>query len=458
MLRGDPRKSVMPLALPVMVTMIFTTLYNVVDGIWIAGLGRSALAGVGIVTPLWMVVTGVSNGLAQGATSVISRYAASDKQKAEKAAEHAIMIFIAGALLLTVLLLGTLRPFLNVCSVSSEAALEAVRYSLPLFGGLLCFTLSCGLAGILRAEGDSKRPMYAITTGVVLNGLLDPVFIYWLGWGTAGAAVSTVVTSLLSALMMSYWIFVRRKAYLYIHLSRILQRRYDMSVVRDVLGTGLPASVELLMMSFASFMFYAIIPHIGGDHGIAVYTSGYRLYQITLMPVTSISLASVAIVGTHYGLGNMSDVRRTHTYCCLYAMLIAVAVTTLAVVFSHPLASLFGLATDDVQLIDDISRFIRITAFCIPFLAVGLPSTFLYLGLGRGKRSLLWTTINEVVCCIPATWLLGIVLGYGLSGVWFGFVLGRGVASVCDFLVARRFCNSLAVQEDVGRVQGNEVP
>ena len=143
MLRGDPRKSVMPLALPVMVTMIFTTLYNVVDGIWIAGLGRSALAGVGIVTPLWMVVTGVSNGLAQGATSVISRYAASDKQKAEKAAEHAIMIFIAGALLLTVLLLGTLRPFLNVCSVSSEAALEAVRYSLPLFGGLLCFPLSC---------------------------------------------------------------------------------------------------------------------------------------------------------------------------------------------------------------------------------------------------------------------------------------------------------------------------
>ena len=443
MLRGDPRKSVMPLALPVMVTMIFTTLYNVVDGIWIAGLGRSALAGVGIVTPLWMVVTGVSNGLAQGATSVISRYAASDKQKAEKAAEHAIMIFIAGALLLTVLLLGTLRPFLNVCSVSSEATLEAVRYSLPLFGGLLCFTLSCGLAGILRAEGDSKRPMYAITTGVVLNGLLDPVFIYWLGWGTAGAAVSTVVTSLLSALMMSYWIFVRRKAYLYIHLSRILQRRYDMSVVRDVLGTGLPASVELLMMSFASFMFYAIIQHIGGDHGIAVYTSGYRLYQITLMPVTSISLASVAIVGTHYGLGNMSDVRRTHTYCCLYAMGIGLLVTGLVLVFSDQLAQLFALTSDDAALIHGISRYIRITALCIPFLAVGLPSTFMFLGMGKANYSLLCTVLNEVVGAVSATYVLGFVCGLGLVGIWWGFVLGRGLASVFNFIFSRYTINRL---------------
>lgn len=448
LLRGDPKKSVMPLALPVMVTMIFTTLYNVVDGIWIAGLGKSAIAGIGIVTPLWMVITGVSNGLAHGATSAISRYAATNKQKAEQAAEHAIMIYVVGALLLTVLLLEGLVPFLHFSSVSNDAFREAVSYSIPLFGGLICFTLSCGLAGILRAEGDTKRPMYAITTGVVLNGLLDPVFIYWLGMGAAGAAVSTIVTSLLSTLMMGYWIFVKRKTYLYIRLSRVIQRHYDWAIVRDILGTGIPASFELLMMSFASFMFYSIIRVIGGDYGIAVYASGYRLYLINLMPVTSISLASVAIVGTHYGLGNIHNVQRTHTFCCLYALLIAVVATSLIAFFAHPLASLFALTTDDALLIDGISHFIRITAFCIPFLAIGLPSTFMYLGLGKGKMSLLWTTINEVICSVPATWLLGMVLGYGLTGVWFGFVLGRGLASVCNFFVARRYLARLNAKQE----------
>ena len=199
LLRGDPKKSVMQIALPVMVTMIFTSLYNVIDGIWIAGLGNSALAGIGIVTPLWMIINGVSNGLAHGATSTISRYAANDKEKAQKAAEHAIMVSLTGALLLTGLLTGALFPYLTLYDIESDTRHEAICYSIPLFLGLSTHALSCGLAGILRAEGDTKRPMYAITTGVVLNALLDPVFIYVLGWGSAGAAISTIVTTMLES-------------------------------------------------------------------------------------------------------------------------------------------------------------------------------------------------------------------------------------------------------------------
>lgn len=161
------------------------------------------------------------------------------------------------------------------------------------------------------------------------------------------------------------------------------------------------------------------------------------------MPVTSISLAALPIIGTHFGGKNINGVRRTHSFCSLYALACAAATTLIMAVFAHPVASLFALTSDNAEFIDGIAEFIRVTAFCIPFLAIGLPSTFMYLGLGKGKLSLMWTTINEVVCAVPATYLLGFVMGYGLPGVWLGFVVGRGLASTCNFLVSRRYINHL---------------
>ena len=180
LLNADPRKSIPRLALPVMVTMIITSLYNVVDGIWIAGLGESAISGIGLTTPLWMIITAVSNGLAHGATSAVSRRGNQDKTMAERAAEHALVIFLTGALILTVVLLLALYPYLNYFKVSGATRQAAIDYALPLFIGLMGFTLMSGCAGLMRAEGDTRRPMYASSLGLILNACLDPVFIYWL--------------------------------------------------------------------------------------------------------------------------------------------------------------------------------------------------------------------------------------------------------------------------------------
>ena len=436
-LQGDPKKSILQLAPPIMVTMIVTSLYNIVDGIWIAGLGQSAIAGIGIVTPLWMIINGVSNGLAHGATSAVSRQGSDNKEMAVKTAEHSMVIFIIGSILLTILLLAVLIPYVRLFDLGEETAQAAIDYALPLFVGLAGFTVSCGCAGLLRAEGDTKRPMYACSLGVILNGCLDPVFIYTLKMGAAGASVSTIFTSFLSALLMLYWMFVKKDTFYRMSLGRILKPHLDKAVIRDILNTGIPVSLELLMLSFASFMFYSFIRALGGDLGVSVFSSGYRLYLLNLLPVTALSLATVPIVGTHYGKRDIKNVSRSHSYSCLYATAIGVALTLLMILFSNQFAHLFALTSDDDQLISGISEFIKISALCVPFLGIGLPSTFFYMGLGKGKYSLMWTTINEVLCAVPATYLLGFVFGMGLEGVWWGFVLGRGIACVCNYIFTR---------------------
>ena len=443
LLNADPRKSIPRLALPVMVTMVITSLYNVVDGIWIAGLGESAISGIGLTTPLWMIITAVSNGLAHGATSAVSRHGGENKAMAERAAEHALVIFVVGALLLTVLLLAVLYPYLGYFEVSGATRQAAIDYAVPLFLGLMGVTLMSGCAGLMRAEGDTRRPMYATSLGLILNGCLDPVFIYTLGMGAAGAAISTVVTSWLSAAIMLYWMFVRKDTFYRVRLRGIVHPEWDKTIARDILSTGILASVELLMMSVASFLFYSFIRTLGGDYGVSVYSTGYRLYLLNLMPVSAIRMASVAIVGTWYGKKDLATLRRTHTYCCLYAMGIGLLVTGLVLVFSDQLAQLFALTSDDAALIHGISRYIRITALCIPFLAVGLPSTFMFLGMGKANYSLLCTVLNEVVGAVSATYVLGFVCGLGLVGIWWGFVLGRGLASVFNFIFSRYTINRL---------------
>ena len=437
LLNADPRKSIPRLALPVMVTMVITSLYNVVDGIGSAGWGESAISGIGLTTPLWMIITAVSHGLAHGATSAVSRHGGENKAMAERAAEHALVIFVAGALLLTVLLLAVLYPYLGYFEVSGATRQAAIDYAVPLFLGLMGVTLMSGCAGLMRAEGDTRRPMYATSLGLILNGCLDPVFIYTLGMGAAGAAISTVVTSWLSAAIMLYWMFVRKDTFYRVRLRGIVHPEWDKTIARDILRTGILASVELLMMSVASFLFYSFIRTLGGDYGVSVYSTGYRLYLLNLMPVSAISMASVAIVGTWYGKKDFATLRRTHTYCCLYAMGIGLLVTGLVLVFSDQLAQLFALTSDDAALIHGNSRYIRITALCIPFLAVGLPSTFMFLGMGKARYSLLCTVLNEVVGAVSATYVLGFVCGLGLVGIWWGFVLGRGLASVCNFIFSR---------------------
>ena len=443
LLNADPRKSIPRLALPVMVTMIITSLYNVVDGIWIAGLGESAISGIGLITPLWMIITAVSNGLAHGATSAVSRHGNQDKTMSERAAEHALVIFLLGAIILTVVLLLVLIPYLNYFQVTGATRQAAIDYSFPLFLGLMGFTLMSGCAGLLRAEGDTQRPMYACSLGLILNACLDPVFIYWMGMGAAGAAISTVVTSWLSSAIMLYWMFVKKDTYYRIKLNGIVHPEWDRTIARDILNTGIPASIELIMMSVASFLFYSFIRALGGDYGVSVYSSGYRLYLLNLLPVSAISMASMAIVGTWYGKRDIVNLRRTQSYCGLYATSIGLIVTLLVFLFSDHLAQLFDLTSDDANLIRGIGNYIRITAFCIPFLGVGLPSTYMYLGMGKGNYSLLWTVINELICAVSATYVLGFILNWGLNGIWWGFVVGRGFASICNFIFSRFTINRL---------------
>ena len=245
LMRGEPEIAIKKLAIPIIISMLLTASYNIIDGIWIVGLGQSAIAGIGFINPIFMILVGASFGLGAGATSSISRFVgARNHEGANSSAFHSIVILLLASILLTIILLLLQKPLLMLFGASGGALDEALKYGTPLFLGLVGFMFANGASGILRGEGDMKRAMYAMIVSVGLNTILDPIFIYILNFGSAGAAIATVFSSFSSAGVILYWILVKKDTYVDVNLRNF---KFDPKIAFDILKVGIPASMDMIL-------------------------------------------------------------------------------------------------------------------------------------------------------------------------------------------------------------------
>ena len=435
LMRGNPETAVKKLAIPIMISMLLTASYNIIDGIWVAGLGQAAIAGIGFVTPIFMILNGVSVGLGNGATSSISRFVgAKNHEGANKSAAHALLIFLVASIFLTVILLFIQEPLLRTYGASGQNLAEGLKYGTPLFLGLIAFMFGNGGSGILRGEGDMKRAMYAMIVSVTLNAILDPMFIYILGFGSAGASMVTIFSALGSASVMLYWFLIKKDTYVDVNLREF---KFESKIAKDILKVGIPASMDMFMMPVAVSLYLVFISTIGGEYGIASFTSGQRLYLFAIMPLTAIGSAVSAVSGSAYGAKNGDYLSRAHLYGVKFGIAFGTAVTIILVAFAPQLATLFAYTEETAVLVPEITRFLRIASLCLPLTGAGMTSSFLYQGMGNGTMSLMWTIIREVIFTVTATYTLGIVLGWGLVGIWTGLATGRILASILNFAFAR---------------------
>ena len=435
LMRGAPEIAVKKLAIPIMISMLLTASYNIIDGIFVAGLGQAAIAGIGFVTPIFMILNGVSVGLGSGATSSISRFVgAKNHDGANQSAAHSLLIFLIASIILTAVLIFVQEPLLRTYGASGQSLAEGIKYGTPLFLGLFTFIFANGGSGILRGEGDMKRAMYAVIVSVLLNAILDPLFIYTLGLGSAGASLATIVSSVGSATVILYWILIKKDTWVQVDLKNF---KFNPEIAKDILKVGIPASMDMFMMSFAVSLYLIFISTIGGEYGIAAFTSGQRLYLFAIMPLTSIGTAVAAVSGSAYGARNGDYLSRTHLYGVKFGIAFGTAVTIILVGFAPQLSTIFAYTPETASLVPEITRFLQIACLCLPLTGAGMTSSFLYQGIGKGTISLMWTIIREVIFTVTATYTLGIVLGWGLVGIWTGLFLGRALASILNFLFAR---------------------
>ncbi|MCE5299119.1 MAG: MATE family efflux transporter [Methanoregulaceae archaeon] len=444
-LTGDPKTAIRKLSVPMMAAMLFMSVYNLINAIWVAGLGPDALAAVGFMTPVFMIFIGLGNGLGAGVSSVVSRrIGGENRQGAESAAMHGLLMGAAIALVLTAPLVLFAEPIAVILGAGSVAPLAA-EYGRILFIGAIFILFNNIAYAILRGEGDTKRTMYAMAFSSILNAILDPILIYWAGFGIAGAAIATVISIVSVTLVILYWFLIRKDTYLSITMRGFVP---DRKISRDILGVGLPASIEYLLMATLSIVINAILVIVSGTDAVAVYTSGWRLLMFAVIPDIAIATTLISVIGAAYGARKYGNLTIAHGYAIRLGIMIAAGMAAFIFVFAPQIAILFTYSESTAYLAPRIASFLRVISLLLIFIPPGMMSLSVFQGTGRGFTSLVINILRSLAFVAVCVVLFGIVLGYGETGVWFGIVLGNILGSMVAYLWARIYINRLRALEE----------
>ena len=422
----NPKKALIKMSIPLIISLLITSFYNLIDAAWVSGLGADALAGVGFFTPIFMILVGFGNGLGSGAAFAISKYLGEDnKPKADNASVHSIILDIVVSLILTVILLILLNPILNAMGVGQTIG-YATDYGVIILLGSVFIIFSNALYGVFRGEGDTTRPMYAMIVSAILNMILDPIFIYYLNLGVKGAAIATIISSLFVILILLYWFYFKRDTYL---RPNMINFKFKKEISTDIVKVGIPASIQLLNNAFFAAVFSALLAYVGSTDSVAVYSTGWRIVTIGTTPLLAIGTALISIIAANYGAKNYKNIQIAHRYAMKVSIVIAVIVMILTNLFAGDIASVFTSSGSSARIASELTAFLAWIVIYYPTMAVGVASTYVFQGIGKGLTAMFQTIMRETGFTIFFAVLFGVYLGYGVWGAWMGIVLGEIVSN-----------------------------
>lgn len=310
-IKRRPKKAINKLAYPIIGSLLLVMLNNIIDSVWVAGLGSDPLAAIGYITPLFMILVGVGNGIGAGANSLISRFiGAKDKKGADSATAHSLILSIVISIAFMVIFLIILDPILKIMG-AAEVLDYCKQYGVVLFIWTFALVMPTIIGGIFRAEGDVNRATIPLAVTAIANMILDPIFIYTLNQGIAGAAMATGIAGFIGLLMQIYWIYVKKNTYLSYSLKNF---KNNMKMYLDILTVGIPASLEQLIMSVLAIVVNFLLTIVAGTTAVAVYTAGWRIISVGIIPAVGVGTAAVTVAGVAYGARNYDKIKTTVRY------------------------------------------------------------------------------------------------------------------------------------------------
>ena len=436
MITGDPKKAIVKLALPMMLSMLLIMLYNIADSIWVAGLGPDALAAVGFITPLFMVLIGLGNGIGAGANSLIARnIGAKNHDQANNAGLHAIVLSIIVSLVFTILIEVFMVPILQFMGAGNTIQ-YAMDYSYIIFGFLFIFVFSGVASAIFRSEGDMRRATIAIAVTAVLNIILDPIFIYVLNFGISGAAWATVISATMSCLVMSYWIWVKKDLFLDLSPKNF---KYSSHIMIDTLQVAIPSTLETIVFSALAIIINSMLVLAAGTTAVAVYTASMRIVQLAMIPLIGIGTAVLTVAGIAYGAHNYKNLQTAHSYSIKIGFIVSIILGALMFIFSGQIATVFSYTQASAGLASEIATAISVLSLFVLAIPHGIMSSMMFQGVGKGTYSLLITLLRSLILETVFAYLFCFIFGWGLPGIYGGVVFGCFVGGTIGYIWAKLF-------------------
>ena len=400
---GSVKKLMVQMAVPALVGQVVNLLYNIVDRIYIGHIpeiGGLALTGVGLFTPILMLITAFAMMAGSGgAPRAAIAMGQGDKEKAEKILGNCFTVLMGFAAVLTVVFYFACPSLLRMFGASDATLPYAVTYGrIYVLGSVFVLTVM-GMNVFITTQGFAKISMLTTVIGAAINIVLDPVFIFVLDMGVAGAALATVLSQAVSAV----WILRFLTGKQTILKLKTANMKLVPSIILPCLGLGISTFVMLSTESILSVSFTSSLARYGGDVAVGAMTVLTSINQLITMPLSGVCQGGQPLISFNYGAKKYDRVKEA--FFCQFLTCVAYATVFWALLMLFP--NVFaGIFTSDVALVDYTAWALKI------FLALGFSVGFqiscqqAFMALGQAKISLIMALLRKVFLLIPLIFIL----------------------------------------------------
>ena len=415
---GNTKRCLMTMALPMIAAMFLNMMYNLVDSLWIGNLlGETAYAALTNSTPIILILTSVAMGATNGVSILLSQaIGARDKNRTESLIATSFCVAVVFSVLVTVILELLLPNILNALNTPTETYDMAYSYLSIYVLGYLAIYLYCYFAAVLRSFGNSMFQAIAMLTTTILNAVLDPMFIHFIGFN--GAAIATLLSQLICLLFML--IYLKKKKLFKFKISA-----FDGNEVLPFIQKAIPSIIQQSIPAISTTFLTALVSTYSVT-AIAAYGITGKLETILFYPAMALNMVLTTIIGQCIG-GARYDRAKDYLKCALgYGCGLLVILSVLVIGFSKQLSGLF-VKSGDVAVI--VGTYFLIVSIGYVLNAI----TNCYLGalngMGKPSKSMFLMIFYYIVVRMPLAYLLS-YLGFGLNGIWVAVLVSHVVASL----------------------------
>lgn len=416
-------KLLMQYAVPAIIAMTAASLYNMVDSIFIGhGVGTMAISGLALTFPLMNLAAAFGSLVGVGASTLISvKLGQKDYDTAQRVLGNVFVLNILLGIVFTVVVMIFLDPILYFFGGSEQTIGYARDYMQIILLGNVITHLYLGLNAVLRSSGHPQKAMYATIATVVINTILDPVFIYGFGWGIRGAAIATIVAQLLSLIWL-FKLFTNREELLHFHRGIFKLKR---KIVFDSLAIGLSPFLMNLAACFIVILINQGLKKHGGDLAIGAFGIVNRLVFIIVMIVMGLNQGMQPIAGYNFGAQQYGRVNKVLKLTILYATIVTTFGFLVGVLVPDLVVSVF---TSDAELVELSAKGLRIVVMFFPIIGFQMVTSNFFQSIGMAGKAIFLSLTRQMLILLPC--LLILPHFFGVAGVWYSMPISDILASL----------------------------
>ena len=414
---GTVTGNILEAALPMLVAQILNLLYNIVDRIYIARIaevGTAALGAVGLCFPLIVIITAFANLFGNGGAPLFAiQRGQKDERKAVAIMNTSFTMVCASAIVLMVVGFLFARPILILFGASDNSLVYALPYMMIYLLGTLPSMVAVGMNPFINAQGYSLIGMCSVAVGAGANLLLDPLFIFGLGFGVRGAAIATVLSQCLSAIFVFY--FLTKKSELKVRLLKKNEIAACMGYGKNIISLGMAGFIMQLTNSLVTICCNNVLSVTGGDIYISVMTIVSSVRQLVETPIHAMSEGSSPILSYNYGARRPARVRKAGMV--MGAMILAYSAVIWSIIILEP-RPLIRIFSSDAQLTKDAVPALNQYFAAFIFMDLQYMGQTVFKSLNKKKQAIFFSMLRKVFIVVPLTYLMPYALHMGTDGVF----------------------------------------